>query len=102
MTSTITLAIQSAALSELVAEAKAWLADQSVPTPGSDMWYSLGNFRAFIEAIDAQLTLSTIEKAIHVLRRHISDQMEWSADYCKSISAFCNRADRICRELRNG
>lgn len=94
--------MQSPALSELVVEAKAWLAHQPVPLSGSAMWYSLGNFRAFIEAIEAEPTPSSVEKATHALRHHISDQMEWSADYCKSISAFCTRADRIGRELKNG
>jgi len=86
----------------LITEAKEWLAQQPAAIPQTDRWYSLGNFKSFIEAIEAQPTEPSIERAVHALRHHIVDQFEWSSDDCKSISNFCERADRIRRAMKNG
>jgi len=87
-------------ISVLLEEAKIWLSSQGFAAPQSAAWYALGNFRAFIEAIERQPTEPSIEKAIHALRYHIVDQYDWSADYCKSISNFCDRADQIRRGMK--
>ena len=87
-------------LSVLLDEAKAWMACQASAIPQSEKWYALGNFKAFIEAIEREPSEQSIEKAVYALRHHIVDQYDWSADYCKSISDFCNRTDHIRRGMK--
>jgi hypothetical protein len=87
-------------ISALLEEAKIWLSSQGVAAPQSAAWYAFGNFQAFIEAIEREPTELSIEKAVHALRHHIVDQYDWSAEYCKSISNFCDRADQIRRGMK--
>ena len=88
-------------LEALLVDAKAWLSDQPAAESDTDRWYALGNFRSFIEAIDRDGSVQSIEKAVHSLRHHISDQLDWSANYCKEISMFCEQADRIRKQAKN-
>lgn len=88
-------------LDALLKEAKEWLAEQAPAPQSSARWYALGNFRSFLDAIGRDQSVRSIEKAVHSLRHHIVDQFDWSADYCKVISSFCGRADRIRRHAKD-
>ncbi|HEU4601212.1 MAG TPA: hypothetical protein VFS24_04550 [Steroidobacteraceae bacterium] len=89
-------------LLDLLREARQWLESQPVAERGTAEWYAVNNLRSFIEGIESQPDEVGVQKAVHALRFHIADQFEWSADYCKSISSFCERADRIRREVKHG
>jgi hypothetical protein len=79
----------------LISDAKEWLEAQLPAEQGSERWYSLGNFRSFVSEIEADSSPQSIERASWALSRHISDQLEWSAEHCKIISSFLERARRI-------
>lgn len=92
----------NADLNELLSEAKSWLEAQQLAEEGSPKWYALGNFQRFVEQITADGSWQSVERAEWELNRFVSDQFEWSADYCKAISSFKERAHRIGRKLKNG
>jgi len=85
----------------LLRESRAWLTAQESPADQSQKWYALGNFKSFLNRIESEPSEIGIAAAVHALRHHISDQFDWSADYCKDISAFCERADRIRRQCNS-
>ena len=85
-------------IAKLLTEARAWLRAQGSAEPESPKWYALGNFGSFLDAIEQDSSADSIARAVHALRHHISDQLQWSEDYCKAISEFCAQADRA-REL---
>jgi hypothetical protein len=89
----------SAQLEQLVAEAKAWLASQSAEAPQSERWYAFSNLRSFVSSIEVDSSPDGIARAARALRHQIADQFDWSADYSKVISAYCERAEQIRRGL---
>ncbi len=88
-------------LDDLLVDAKDWLSGQPIADNGSTRWYAMGNFRTFVEAIERDRSAQSIEKAVYSLRHHVTDQFDWSADYCKMISEFCARVDRIGKRAKN-
>ena len=82
-------------LNTLIKEAKEFLANNEGSEPQSSKWYAIGNFRKFISSIETDQKPEELGKAIHALRYHISDQFEWSEDYCKTISNYCEKVDAI-------
>ena len=82
-------------LNLLIKEAKEFIANNEGSEPQSNKWYAIGNFRKFINSIESIQKPEEMEKAIHALRYHISDQFEWSKDYCKAISDYCEKVDAI-------
>lgn len=88
-------------LAILLRESRDFLESHEPPLAGSAKSYALNNFKSFIDRIEMEPTEDGIARAVHALRHHIVDQFEWSADYCKTISTFCDSADRIRRGLKN-
>ncbi|EGK70621.1 hypothetical protein METUNv1_03182 [Methyloversatilis universalis FAM5] len=86
----------------LIAEAREWLDKQPPAEANSARWYSLGNFQSFIAAIEADSSPQSIERASWSLGHHITDQLDWSSDYCKTISSFLQRARSILHDMQNG
>lgn len=85
-------------IESLLSEAKNWLSSQTKPQYQSSEWYAFGNLASFIAAIELDRSAQSIERAVWILNHHIADQFDWTSDYCKVISEFCNRADRIRRQ----
>lgn len=85
----------------LLGESREWLGTQESPSYQSQKWYALVNFKSFLDRIESEPSELGIAAAVYALRHHISDQFDWSADYCKDISAFCERADRIRRQYKS-
>lgn len=94
--------MMNAAINALLEESKAWLASQPDAVPQTAYWYALGNFTSFVGGIEADPSAHGIERAVHALRYHINDQFEWSEPYCKAITEFCNRADRVRKQALHG
>jgi hypothetical protein len=92
----------NAALSTLLQESKAWIESQPTPASQTAHWYALNNFRSFIGGIESDSSPLGIERAVRALRHHIVDQFEWTESYCKDITGFCDRADRIRKQAVNG
>ena len=86
-------------IAKLIDEAKRWLAVQRPQIAESPEWYTFGNFRSFISSLESDHSEQSITRAVHSLRHHITDQYEWSAEYCKTISQFCDHADKIGKEM---
>lgn len=82
-------------ISQIVTEGGDWLVAQRVPLEGSAEWYAHNNFRTFLASLKSDPSKLGIERAVHTLRHHIVDQFEWASAYCRDISDFCDRADRI-------
>jgi hypothetical protein len=76
-------------LNTALANARNWLEKEPSAEQGSAHWYALNNFRRFLADIDADPSAEGIARACHALNWHIADQFEWSAQYCKEISFFC-------------
>lgn len=91
------LSPMNAEITKLVAEAKQWLATQGTPEIDSPKWYALGNFRSFISTLETDLSAHSIAKAVHSLRHHITDQYEWSAEHCKTISGFASVQTKLAK-----
>ncbi len=87
---------------KLVEDANAWLQQQPTAEPQSGRWYALGNFKRFVADLEESGTAESIDKAAWALGRFISDQYDWSADYCQPISSFLARARRLGKAVRNG
>ncbi len=90
--------IMTTDIASLLSEDKNRLANQAQPVPQSHKWYALGNFGSFVSAIEQDASRKSIARAVHALRHYISNQFGWGHDYCKTISAFCVRADRLRRK----
>jgi hypothetical protein len=88
-------------IQQLTKNAKDWLSHQDEPEHGSAIWYAHNNLRFFISALESDSSSIGIQRSVHALRHHIVDQFEWSAEYCKAISGFCEAADRIRRTMAN-
>ena len=88
-------------IQQLTQEAKNWLSRQDEPKHGSSIWYAHNNLRSFISTLESDASAIGILGAVQALRHHIVDQYDWSADYCKAISSFCDTADRIRRKMAN-
>ena len=84
----------------LISEAKSWLSSQPAPEENSEAWFALGNFRAFISAIEVDPSLDGIDRAVWVLRHRLTDQYDWSITHCQVFSSFCERAKSIASSER--
>ncbi len=82
-------------IEQLVREAKSWLQSQPPASPDTDWFCTHNNFKVFISTIESDYSTNSISKACWILGHHISDQWEWTADYCKPISEFLTRARAI-------
>ena len=87
-------------LFSLVQEAKTWLASQPQPQLASLEWHTHNQFRSFIELLEKDSSLQSLELAIQALRRHMVKNFDWSADCCAVVSRFCARADHIRRRMK--
>ena len=82
----------------ILQEAREWLESQPLPADGSEQWYALNNFRSFLGAISDNSAPQALENACHALQRHIVDQFDWSAPYCKSISDFADQVSQFAKD----
>jgi hypothetical protein len=89
-------------LSAFITQAQQWLAQQGTPEPSSPRWYAIGNFKSFVSAIAADAGADSIAREVHSLRHFIGDQYEWTAGYCRDISAQCEQAASIGKRLARG
>jgi uncharacterized protein Yka (UPF0111/DUF47 family) len=87
-------------LFSLVQEAKTWLASQPPPQPLSLEWHTHNQFRSFIDMLEKDSSLQSLELAIQALRRHMVKNFHWSAECCTAVSRFCARADHIRRQMK--
>jgi hypothetical protein len=85
----------SAQLEQIVAEARAWLASQAPEVPQSERWYAFRGLNSFVSSLEVDPSPDGIARAVRALQHQIADQFDWSADYSKVISAYCEQADQI-------
>lgn len=86
-------------LNSALADARIWLEKQPDVEHGSAHWCALNNFKAFLADISANPSAEGIDRACHALNWHIADQFEWSAQYCKEITFFCESIRRIGKAI---
>lgn len=85
----------------LLQEARNWLASRPEPEILSPEWQTGNHLRLFIDLLEKDSSLPSLEIAIQNLRRHLISKIEWSADYTKTVSRFCSQADHIRRRMKN-
>jgi hypothetical protein len=85
----------------LLQEAKTWLASRPEPQLLSLEWHAHNALRLFIDVLEKDSSLLSLEMAIQTLRRHMVSKFDWSAEYCKEVSRFCSHADQIRRRMKN-
>jgi hypothetical protein len=88
-------------LFSLIREAKTWLASQPEPQLFSLEWHTHNQLRTFVDLLEKDSSLESLEFAIQALRRYMVKNFDWSAECCISVSRFCSRADHIRRQMRN-
>jgi hypothetical protein len=89
-------------LFSLVQESKTWLASQPPPQDFGLEWHTQNQFRSFIDQLERDSSLQSLELAIQALRRHMVKNFDWSAECCATVSRFCARADHIRRRMKGG
>jgi len=85
----------------LLQNAKNWLASRPEPQVLSPEWQTRNQVRLFIDLLEKDSSLPSLEMAIKTLRRHVVVNSEWSTDYGSAVSRFCSQADQIRRKIRN-
>ena len=85
----------------LVQNAKNWLASRPEPQVLSPEWQTRNQLRLFIDLLEKDSSLASLEMAITNLRRYMVANSEWSTEYGSSVSRFCSQADQIRRKIRN-
>ena len=85
----------------LIQEAKHWLASRPQQQVLSAEWQTHNQLRLFIDLLQKDSSLPSLEMAIQALRRYMVANFDWSADYCAVVSRFCAQADHIRRRMRN-
>jgi Tfp pilus assembly protein PilN len=85
----------------LIQEAKTWLASEAEPQILSLEWQTHNALRLFIDVLQKDSSLLSLEMAIQTLRRHMVSKFDWTAEYSKTVSRFCAQADQIRRRMSN-
>ena len=85
----------------LLQEAKRWLASRPAPLVLSAEWQTHNQLRLFIDMLQKDSSLPSLEMAINNLRRYMVAKFDWSADYCTAVSRICSQADQIRRRARH-
>lgn len=89
-------------LSAVISDAKDWLGRHSQTARESELWYAANNLASFIHAIEVAPSEASVKRAAHALRHHIVDQFDWGSEHSKTLSGFCERAERAIRRSQRG
>lgn len=83
----------------LLQDAKNWLASRPQPQVFSAEWHTYNQLRQFIDLLQKDSSVQSLDFAIQGLRRYMVKNFDWTEECCTTVSRYCLRTDQIRRRM---
>jgi len=87
-------------IKQLAHDAQKLIDKLSIASTQSPEWYARNNLMGFVKVIKENPNAEGVGRATFAMSRFITDQYDWSDEYCKQISNLMERARQIQKELK--